>query len=59
VVCNQKLTEVSGWHVHHIQPKKNGGKDIISNLVMVHPNCHRQIHSQRLTVVKPVSEKKF
>jgi RNA-directed DNA polymerase len=52
-VCKDKITKEAGWHVHHILPKSEGGKDNLSNLVMVHPNCHRQIHSQKLKVVKP------
>lgn len=51
-ICQQKITQETGWHVHHILPKSEGGKDNVSNLVMVHPNCHRQIHAQQLTVVK-------
>ncbi len=51
--CHEKITEETGWHVHHILPKSEGGKDNVSNLVLLHPNCHRQIHSQRLEVVKP------
>jgi RNA-directed DNA polymerase len=53
-ICEERITKDSGWHVHHILPKSEGGKDSPSNLVMVHPNCHRQIHSQKLNVVKPV-----
>lgn len=52
-VCNQVITQESGWHVHHIVRKVDGGKDGNSNLVMVHPNCHNQIHCNGLTVVKP------
>jgi RNA-directed DNA polymerase len=52
-ICHEKITKEAGWHVHHILPKSEGGKDNLSNLVMVHPNCHRQIHSQKLPVVKP------
>ena len=51
-VCKEKITKEAGWHVHHILPKSEGGKDNLSNLVMVHPNCHRQIHSQKLKVGK-------
>jgi RNA-directed DNA polymerase len=55
-ICQQPLTAVPNgeekWHVHHIIPKAEGGGDHPSNLVMVHPNCHRQIHSRKLKVVK-------
>ena len=48
-VCNQKITTVTGWHNHHIEWRTHGGKDTIENRVLVHPNCHQQIHSQGLT----------
>ena len=52
-VCNQKITTVTGWHNHHIVWRTHGGKDTIENRVLVHPNCHQQIHSQELDVGKP------
>lgn len=54
-VCHQLIDEHKNWNIHHIRPKTEGGSDNLSNLVMVHPNCHRQIHSQDLKVVKPAS----
>ena len=54
-VCHQLIDEHGNWNIHHIHPKTEGGSDNLSNLVMVHPNCHRQIHSQDLKVVKPAS----
>lgn len=56
-VCKQGFSQEVGWHVHHILAKTKGGTDKISNLVMVHPNCHRQIHSGAFHVVKPASVK--
>ncbi len=53
----EKITEETGWHVHHILSKSEGGKDNNSKLVLLHPNCHRQIHSQRLEVAKPAPVK--
>ena len=52
-VCNQKITTVTGWHNHHIVWRTHGSKDTIENRVLVHPNCHQQIHSQGLDVGKP------
>ena len=52
-VCHQKITTVTGWHNHHILWRTHGGKDTIENHVLVHPNCHQQIHSQGLNVGKP------
>jgi RNA-directed DNA polymerase len=52
-VCNQKITTVTGWHNHHIVWRTHGSKDRIENRVLVHPNCHQQIHNQGLDVGKP------
>ena len=57
-VCKQGFSKEIGWHLHHILEKTKGGTDKISNLVMVHPNCHRQIHCGSIYVVKPVLVKR-
>ena len=44
--CHGKITEETGWNIHHVIPKCEGGRDNISNLVMLHPNCHRQLHAR-------------
>lgn len=54
--CSELITETSGWHVHHLVRRVDGGPDINSNLVMVHPNCHHQILANGLKVVKPARE---
>ena len=56
-LCKQLIDENRKWNIHHIHPKAEGGSDQLSNLIMVHPNCHRQIHSQDLPVVKPAPQK--
>lgn len=55
-ICDQLITKTSGWHVHHIVQRVDGGKDGSTNLVMVHPDCHRQIHAIGIPVAKPVPE---
>jgi RNA-directed DNA polymerase len=52
-VCKQSITELTKWHVHHIVWRTRGGADTAENRLLVHPNCHRQIHSQGLEVRKP------
>jgi len=52
-VCKRKITELTGWHNHHIVWRSYGGTDRISNRVLLHPECHRQVHNHNLTVVKP------
>lgn len=54
-VCNQKITTITGWHNHHSIWRVMGGSDGVENRVLVHPTCHRKIHSQGLTVTKPRS----
>ena len=53
LICDQPLNGESGHHVHHLIRKTDGGRFIPSNLVMLHPNCHRQAHAKGLAVVKP------
>jgi RNA-directed DNA polymerase len=52
-VCQQKITKITGWHSHHILWRSKGGSDRAENRVLLHPTCHRQIHSQGLHVEKP------
>lgn len=49
-VCQQALTEQTGWHQHHLVWRVNGGSDAVDNRVLLHPNCHRQVHSQGISV---------
>lgn len=52
-VCQEKITKITGWHSHHIVWRVHGGTDKAENRVLLHPNCHRQVHSQKLEVRKP------
>ena len=52
-VCDQKITKITGWHSHHIVYRVKGGSDGMTNRVLLHPECHRQVHSQNLSVTKP------
>lgn len=44
-LCEQRFTAETGWNVHHIIKKTLGGGDTLNNLMLLHPNCHRQLHS--------------
>jgi RNA-directed DNA polymerase len=52
-VCRHPITQVTGWHNHHIVYKTLGGTDNAENRALIHPNCHRQVHAKGLTVSKP------
>ncbi|MEQ5839703.1 group II intron reverse transcriptase/maturase [Paraburkholderia acidicola] len=51
--CGSALTEESGWHDHHLEYRMHGGSDALSNRVLLHPDCHRQVHVGKLVVAKP------
>jgi hypothetical protein len=52
-VCQQKMTKRTGWNNHHLIRRGDGGTGRQENRVLLHPNCHRQVHSQGFSVVKP------
>ena len=52
-LCGTAITRETGWHDHHIVHKVDGGSDLLSNRVLLHPVCHNKLHVKRLTVVKP------
>ena len=52
-ICSQKITRKTGWHNHHITWRSKGGSDSADNRILVHPDCHRKVHSQHLHVEKP------
>lgn len=43
-MCEQRITKQSGWHIHHLIYRCDGGKDTMDNLIMLHPDCHYQVH---------------
>jgi RNA-directed DNA polymerase len=43
--CGESLFNDEELHVHHRLAKSQGGKDIYSNLVLVHLLCHQHIHA--------------
>jgi RNA-directed DNA polymerase len=54
-VCGQPLTLQTGWQVHHLLQRVHGGATTLDNLVLLHPNCHRQVHAAGLVVDKAAS----
>jgi RNA-directed DNA polymerase len=52
-VCQEEITHESGWEIHHIIARVNGGPDTWNNRLLLHPTCHRQVHSLGSTVLKP------
>lgn len=50
-VCQEKLTEETDWEQHHLHPRVQGGSDTVDNLALLHPTCHRQVHSPGSSVM--------
>lgn len=44
--CKQLITQETGWNIHHKVERVKGGANELSNLELLHPNCHRQKHSR-------------
>nr|QUO99051.1 hypothetical protein [Oedogonium sp. 260-2_chl] len=60
-ICNQKFTEFDSenWEIDHIIPKFAGGKDVYSNLQLLHKDCHLQkskndLKSYKSKIPKPL-----
>jgi RNA-directed DNA polymerase len=51
-VCKTQINDMKNLNIHHIIYRVNSGQDTSSNLVILHPNCHRQVHSRKLKVSK-------
>lgn len=47
--CKQLITDETGWNIHHVIERFKGGSDKLENLVLLHPNCHRQLHYRNST----------
>ncbi|MDE2608667.1 MAG: group II intron reverse transcriptase/maturase [Burkholderiales bacterium] len=56
-LCGEALEFDNGWHDHHLVYKMHGGTNALSNRVLLHPNCHRQVHAGKIAVTKPVPVK--
>ena len=52
-MCEQIFTDDTDWECHHIIQRVHGGPDTLDNLALLHPTCHRQVHSLGLTVLSP------
>jgi predicted HNH restriction endonuclease len=46
-LCGKKLTVKPD--IHHITPKAEGGSDRNSNLLVLCPNCHRLVHTEKIS----------
>ena len=52
-VCSEMIADNSDVHVHFIKSLLGGGNETYDNMLLLHPNCHRQIHSRKSSVSLP------
>jgi RNA-directed DNA polymerase len=52
-ICRQRidLEDEGELHIHHLIPRCQGGKDTKENTVLLHPECHRQVHFRKEPLV--------
>jgi RNA-directed DNA polymerase len=53
IVCNAKITRLTGWRLHHCVSLVRGGSKRADNRVLLHPECHDRVRRQSLHVSKP------
>jgi hypothetical protein len=51
-ICGSNLA-AGDWdepvHLHHLIPRSEGGKDLLTNLMLLHEECHYKIHKDGLS----------
>ena len=55
-VCRHKITYDMQWRLHYIVRKVDGGRSNVSNLRLMHHDCHRKVHGRVWDVVEPAAE---
>ena len=51
--CGHKITRMTGWRSHKLIWRVYGGSDSMRNRVLLHPQCHQQVHDRESKVMKP------
>jgi len=57
-MCKKKFTSMDKMEVDHIIPKNKGGKDLYSNLQLLHRSCHVEKTAADLLLPFPLKEEK-
>lgn len=52
-ICRQTIQSDEEMHAHHIVWREKGGGDEITNLALLHGNCHRLVHNMYESGVLP------
>ncbi|QPO18769.1 group II intron reverse transcriptase/maturase [Pseudomonas sp. Y39-6] len=54
--CRHPITLQTGWQDHHLHPLTRGGRNLTNNRVLLHPECHNQVHKLGVSVSKPARD---
>jgi RNA-directed DNA polymerase len=54
-LCGQQITDDMKGQLHYINRKVAGGSSNLSNLILMHYTCHREVHDRKLDFVEPVA----
>jgi len=52
-VCGDTIADTSDVQIHFIRSLLAGGAETYENMWLLHPNCHRQLHSRKDSVFMP------
>lgn len=51
--CMHPITQETGWQEHNLTHILYGGKNALGNRVLLHPECHDQVHTLDINLSKP------
>lgn len=54
--CMHPITQATGWQEHHLEHILQGGKNVLDNRVLLHPECHDQVHTLGINLSKPARQ---
>jgi RNA-directed DNA polymerase len=56
--CSERITGVTGGRIYYIANRLEGGGSNLSNLILLHPKCHYEVHRKGIKLGLPVRAKK-
>lgn len=56
--CGYKITRMTGWRSHKLIWRVYGGSDNMRNRVLLHPQCHQQVHDHERKVSETASRQR-
>jgi RNA-directed DNA polymerase len=59
IICKEEITELTGYHLHHIKRQCDGGSTTEGNLALLHRVCHEQWHQRDYECNTGLSRKVF